>query len=323
MSADLPTTVDVMVIGGGPAGLSAATWLGRYQRSTLVVDAGQQRNLAADEIHGLLVPGPSTPHDFYDAARTSLKQYSHVRLHNGNVTAVRQDDSAGFVATIDGTQVRAERIVLATGVRDRLPQVAGIANHYGTDVHHCAACDGYTARGKTVIVLSSGEHAPAYASELLDWAAKVRIVTETDGESLFGEEQRTVCAEHDIEVVDGVAQTLVGDPGELTGVRLADGRLVPGDKVFFSYAHHPTNELAQQLGCELDHEGGIVVDAMQLSSVDGVYAAGDITSGLQLVPVAVGSGAVAGVACATSLRGHASTCATPAPAPPARHFAAR
>lgn len=320
MSDDLPAAVDVIVIGGGPAGLSAATWLGQYQRSTLVIDAGQQRNLAADEIHGMLGPGPNTPRRFYTDARDSLKRYAHVQLHNGTVTALRQRSSDDFVVTVDGAKVRAKRIVLATGVRDRLPQVEGIENHYGTDVHHCAACDGYAARGRTVIVLSNGEQAAAYASELLDWAAKVRVVTETAGDPLFGEQQRNVCAEHDIEVVDGIAQALMGDPGALTGVRLADGRVVEGDKVFFSYAHQPTNNLAQQLGCELDHESAIVVDAMQLSSVDGVYAAGDITAGLQLIPIAVGKGAAAGVACATSLRGHSTTCAAPDPAPPAQQF---
>ncbi|WP_298591374.1 NAD(P)/FAD-dependent oxidoreductase [uncultured Kocuria sp.] len=320
MSTDLPAAVDVLVVGGGPAGLSAATWLGRYQRSTLVVDSGQQRNLPADRAHGLLGRDPTTPQEFLAEARAGVEQYSEVVLHHGAVTALHRDEAGTFLATVDGAQVYAERVVLATGVRDRLPELAGLHDHYGTDVHHCPACDGYTARDRVVIVLGSGEQVPAYAAELLDWADTVRIVTDTTAPA-FDEDQRAVLADHGAEVVDGVAEALVGAPGALVGVQLTTGELVEGDKVFFSYAHHPANHLARDLGCELDHEGGILVDGFQLTSVDGVYAAGDITAGLQLVPIAIGKGAAAGVACATSLRGHPTNGATPAP--PTRRFTTR
>lgn len=319
MASDLPSAVDVLVVGGGPAGLSAATWLGRYQRSTLVVDAGQQRNLPADRAHGLLGRDPTTPGELLVQARAGLVQYPEVVLHHGTVTALRQDEDGAFVATVDGAEVSAERVVLATGVRDRFPGIAGFHDHYGTDVHHCPACDGYTARGQVVIVLGSGAQVPAYAAELLDWADTVRIITDTAGQA-FDEDQRAVLADHGAEVVDGIAEALIGAPGDLVGVQLADGQLVEGDKVFFSYAHHPANDLARDLGCELDHEGGIVVNGFQLTSLDGVYAAGDITAGLQLVPIAIGKGAAAGVACATSLRGHPTNGTTPAP--PTRWFTA-
>lgn len=339
--APLPENVDVLVVGGGPAGLSAATWVGRYQRSTLLVDAGRQRNLAAREIHGMLGTGPTTPAEFYADIDEGLREYPTVHRLDGLVTDVIRQDHDRFVARIapltrtgDGDRdthgawdegqghvtVTAKRIILATGVRDRLPEVAGITEHYGVDVHHCPACDGLTAAGQRIIVLGVGGHVPAYASELLDWASEVVIITESDSDPHFGDDQRAACAEHGIEVVDGVARELVGEPGALEGVRLADGRVIEGSTVFFSYAHHPTNELATSLGCETDDEGGLIVNAMYLSSVDGVYAAGDIVSGLQLVPIAVGTGAAAGVACATSLRGHATADYVPDPAPPTRAF---
>ncbi len=313
----LPTAVDVLVVGGGPAGLSAAPWLGRYRRSTLVVDAGQQRNLPADRGHGLLGRDPTTPQELLAEARAGLAQYPDVVLHHGTVRSVRKDDSGRFCAVVDGTEVSALRVVLATGVRDRLPELAGIQDHYGTDVHHCPACDGPTAQDRVVVVLGSGEQVPAYAAELLDWADTVRIVTDT-ADPCFGEDQRAALADHGAEVVDGVAEALVGEPGALVGVQLAGGELVEGDKVFFSYAHHPAHELALELGCELDHEGGIVVNGFQLTTVEGVYAAGDVTAGLQLVPIALGKGTAAGVACATSLRGHPTHGARPAP--PTRRF---
>ncbi len=342
-------TVDVLVIGGGPAGLSAATWVGRYQRSTLLVDAGCQRNLPAEEIHGMLGTGPTTPAAFYADAHEGLREYPSVRRLEGVVTDLVKEADDRFVARIapiatregvdgrdggDGVHdnddddnssntrvtVTARRIILATGVRDRLPAVEGIDEHYGVDVHHCPACDGLTAADQRIIVLGIGAHVPAYAAELLDWGSEVVIITESDSDPAFGDDQRAACAEHGIEVIDGVARELVGERGALEGVRLADGRVVTGSKVFFSYAHHPTNELATSLGCEVDHEGGLTVNVMQLTSVDGVYAAGDIVTGLQLVPIAVGTGAAAGVACATSLRGHATAESVPDPAPPTRNF---
>lgn len=323
MNPELPAAVDALVIGGGPAGLSAATWLGRYQRSTLIVDAGQHRNRYADRAHGLLGRDPITPATLLTQARAGLEQYPQVLLHHGMVSTVHRAEEGRFTAVVDGThQVTAARLVLATGVRDRFPDIAGFEEHYGTDVHHCPACDGLTARGREVIVLGAGDHVPAYAAELLDWAATVRIVTDTTGPA-FDQDQRAIMDEHGIEVVDGSAEALIGNPGALEGIRLADGRLMEGAKVFFSYAHHPTNSLAVHLGCELNDEGQILVNGYQLTSVDGIYAAGDITPGLQLVPIAIGQGTAAGVACATSLRGHHTAEHAPTPAPPTRQFTTR
>ncbi|GAA1131561.1 NAD(P)/FAD-dependent oxidoreductase [Citricoccus alkalitolerans] len=312
MTLDRPSVFDALVVGGGPAGLSAATWLGRYRSSTLVVDAGRQRNLSADHSHGLLGRDPTTPQELLTDAHAGLEQYPEVMLRHGSVTAVHQSDEGLFRATVDGAAVFAKRMVLATGMRDQLPELAGFHAHYGTDVFHCPACDGYNAREQTVIVLGSGDQLPAYAAELLDWAVAVRMITGTDGESV-DDEQRAVLGGQGIEVVDGVAEALVGPPGSLRGVRLAGGRLVEGDQVFFSHGHHPLNVLGHQLGCRLDHEGRIAVDDFQLTSVDGVYAAGDITAGFQLIPVAMGEGTTAGVACATSLRGDSGTSAASRP----------
>jgi thioredoxin reductase len=324
MIFELPRIVDVLVVGGGPAGLAAATWLGRYRRLTVVVDAGQQRNLPAARSHGLLGRDPTTPQELLTEARAGLAQYPQVALCHGTVTALRRDEESGlFRAAVDGAETWAERVVLATGVRDRCPEVVGFHEHYGIDVFHCLACDGYTARDQTVIVLGAGNQLPAYAAELLDWADTVRVITGPDASGQgIDEGQRAVLEDHGIEVVQGVAQALVGASGALTGVRVAGGELVAGEAVFFSYGHHPVIDLAQQLGCELDHEGRIVVDDLQLTSIDGAYAAGDITAGLHLVPIAIGTGTVAGIACATSLRGHATHGAAPDPAPPTRWFTA-
>lgn len=319
MSTEIPSSVDALVVGGGPAGLSAALWLGRYQRSTLVMDAGRSRNRHADLAHGIPGRDPVAPEELLADMRAQVERYPEVCVRSGTVTDLRGDCDAGFTAVIDGAHhVTASRVVLASGVSDQLPQVEGFEEHYGTDVHHCPACDGYEIRGQDVIVLGAGEQVPAFASELLDWAATVRIITDTTGPA-FDTEQRRSLKEHGIEVFDGPATALVGAPGDLMGVRLENSSCVPGSSVFFSYGHRPAHDLAMGLGCELDDDGQLVVNGFQLTSVDGVYAAGDITPGLQLVVIAMGQGVSAGVACATSLRGR-STEAEPHPAPPTRRF---
>lgn len=316
----LPDQVDALVVGGGPAGLSAATWLGRYQRMTLVVDAAEHRNRFTDQVHGYLTRDPIAPQELITEAVAGLAQYPTVTIHEGRVAGIRPPEGDGdFMATVDGVEVTARRIVLATGVRDVFPAADGFHAQYGTSVYHCPSCDGYNARGRTVVVLGSGPHVPAYAADLLDWADQVRIVTDA-AEPVFTADQRAECTAHGIDIVDGVAAAFIGEPGALEGIRLADTRTIPADIVFFSYGHRPTNDLARQLGCDLDDDGTVSVDEFQLSSVAGVYAAGDVTPGMQLVPIAVGQGALAGVACATSLHGQPKPLSPP-PAPAARGFA--
>jgi thioredoxin reductase len=284
-----------------------------------VVDAGEQRNRSAEQAHGLLGRDPTTPQDLLRDARTGLAQYPHVTVHEGRVEEIERSVDGTFHAVVDGDPVVARRVVLATGVRDRLPDVEGFEDHYGTDVHHCPSCDGFEIRGGRVVVLGAGERLPAFAAELLDWVESVCVVTDI-GRSPCDEAQWDALAAHGIHVVDGEAEALLGEPGSLEGVRLTDGTVVAADVVMFSYAHDAANGLARQLGCELDEHGRIVVDGFQLSSVEGVYAAGDITAKLQLVPIAIGQGTSAGIACATSLRGHRTTVGDVAPAPPTRRF---
>lgn len=318
MNSPLPSEVDALVVGGGPAGLSAATWLGRYRRHTLVVDAGEHRNRFTNRVHGLLGRDPISPQTLLAEARAGLAQYDRVQVHDGTISTVDRTENGRFLAMVDGTPVIAERVVLATGVQDQLPDIAGIGEHYGTNVYHCPACDGHEIRGRTVIALGAGEHVPAYAAELLEWADSVCIVTDTS-EPAFDETQRETLSRHRINVVDGVADALVGAPDALEGLRLRDGTLVQADAVFFSYAHHPTNDLARYLGCELDDEGHIAVDGDQLTSIHGVYAIGDITPGIQLVPMAISEGVAAAVACATSLH-ESQTVHDSIPAPPIQWF---
>jgi thioredoxin reductase len=315
----VPDEVDVLVVGGGPAGLAAATWLGRYRRRTLVVDAGEPRNRWVERVHGYLGNDPIEPHRLRDRARRDLAAYPHVTVLDGRVVAAEAVAPApggpGFLATLEGgRRVAARRLLLATGVRDRFPDLEGFFEHYGADVQHCPSCEGFDARGAAVVVLGWGAHVPAFAALLLDWAERVTIVTDLAVSEITAE-QRAELASYRVEVVDGTPVALLGERGALEGVRLADGRVVAASRAFFSIGHEPVTQLAEPLGCAVDADGELVVDEQGETSVPGVYAAGDVTPGMQLVAVAVGKGTVAGIGCALSLHGEPTAPGAPPPAP--------
>jgi thioredoxin reductase len=233
------------------------------------------------------------------------------------VTRAQRADGEGFtVALADGSQLRALRLVLATGVQDAFPDLEGFDEHYGASAFHCPSCDGYDVQGQDVIAFGWDERLVGFATSLLDWARSVTVVT--DGRRFAGDQAcRTVLDRYDVALVETPARRMCGSRGELTGVELADGRVVPGSVLFFSVAHRPRTDLARMLGCRVDDDGYVAIDEQGETSVPGVYAAGDVAPGLQLVQLAAAQGTAAGVAAALSLQGEAGSPRSPRPAPDA------
>lgn len=304
---------DVVVVGGGPAGLSAALWLGRYRRRTLVVDAGEQRNLAAESTHGYLTFDRCSPQEFLERGRSDVAAYPEVTLHTGRVTAIERTDD-GFVVTAEDSEVRAARIVLATGVGDQRPDIPGFEAVYGKHVFHCPCCDGYESRDLDVVAIGWERHSAGYALDLLDWGARVTLVT--NGNVFEGDsEYRAALADHDIEIVEDKVVEFLAEEDRMTGVVLASGRRIKAQRAFFSIGHDVRNDLANSLGCATADNGHVKVGDHGETSVEGVYAVGDITPGEQLVAVAAAEGVIAGIACAMSLRGSSTAPGAPDPGP--------
>ncbi|GAC1444251.1 MAG: NAD(P)/FAD-dependent oxidoreductase [Mycobacteriales bacterium] len=306
--------VDAVVVGGGPAGLAAALWLGRYRRSVVVVDSQEYRSAAVERSHGYLGRDPQTPVELLARGREELRAYPTATLRTSRAESVhRRPDELFDVLLSDGSLV-AHRVVLATGVRDLFPSIRGFDEHYGASVFHCPACDGYEARDRDVIAIGWDTHLVGFASTLMNWARSVTVVT--DGHRFAGDETcRAVLADNGIELIEQAAVSFLGSRGALEALELADGRSLPTSLVFFSLAHQPQVSLATSLGCELDGEGYVVVDREGATSVSGVYAAGDLIPQLQLVQVAAASGATAGVAAAQSFFGKTGAPTSPEPAP--------
>jgi len=303
--------VDVVVVGGGPSGLAAASWLGRYRRSVVVLDSQEYRAAKVERSHGYLGRDPQVPLELLATGREEVLAYPTVEMRQRPASTVVRRDDGRFDVDDD---LIAHRLVLACGVKDAFPAVAGFDEHYGASVFHCPSCDGYEARDRHLIALGWDPHLVGFALTLKNWAASVTVVT--NGVRFQGDEGcRAEMAEHDIDLLERDVVRFLGSRGDLTGVELDGGEVLEASMVLFSVAHRPRTELAEALGCEIDEDGHVAVNSKGLTSVPGVYAAGDLTPGLQLVSVAAASGVVAGVACAHSFFGTQGAPTSPEPAP--------
>ena len=304
---------DVVVCGGGPAGLAAALWLGRYRRKTLLLDAGEARNAASHGVSGYLTRDGCLPREITEVAVEEVGKYEDVTIATGHVSTIEHDGDDFRLATTHG-DVTAHRVILATGVQDLLPDIPGFMEHYGRSIFHCSCCDGYEARGEHVLAIGWGEHAAGFALDLLDWGERVTLVT--NGPTYEGDRSCEIALQrHDVEIVEESVTELLSDGDELRGARLGSGRELAATKAFFSIGHRPRNELALQIGCRVDGGGYIEVGPHGETTVEGVYAIGDVTPGEQLVQTAAAEGAVAGIACAMSLRGTRPLSGGPTPGP--------
>ena len=306
-----PLEVDVVVVGGGPAGLSAASWIGRYRRSVVVLDSHDYRSGMVERSHGYLGRDPQKPLDLLSRGREEVLAYPTASIRTAHVDKIERRHDGLFAV---GDDLVAHRVVLALGVEDVKPAVGGFDDHYGASVFHCPACDGYEARDRDIVALGWDPQLVGFAATLKNWARSVTVVT--NGVQFQGDEAcRVTMADHEVELIEQDAVRFVGERGALEGLELQSGRVIPTSLVFFSVAHKPRVDLAVSLGCELDDEGYVAVDGEGQTSVPGVYAAGDVTPGLQLVSVASASGVVAGVAVAQSFFGEQGAPTSPEPAP--------
>lgn len=289
---------DVIVIGAGPAGLQAALTLGRMHRRTLVLDSGEYRNEPAEEMHNFLTRDGTPPAELRAAARAELEAYDDVELRSAVVTHVTAADDGYEVRLADGGTHPTRRVILATGVRDDLPEVPGLADLFGTVVAHCPFCHGHEFAGGKV-VLQGSAHAARLALMVAPIAGELVVVT--DGFDL-SEEDRAVLARHRIGWVDAKVTELRRD-GEGVAVSLSDGSVIGADGFFVRSAYVPSAPFAADLGLDVLATGCIEVDAFGRTSRPGVYAAGDgahtaaAPGPMAAVLVAAASGLLAGAAC--------------------------
>jgi thioredoxin reductase len=286
--------LDVLIVGGGPAGLSAALILGRCHRKALLCDEGHQRNLASHAIHALLGREGRSPAALLNEARQELARYKSIALRETRVTEVtRAGDQFQFVCA-DGTSGLASKVLLATGLVDELPELAGIEPLYGVSVHHCLYCDGFEYAGKPVAAYGKADKGAELAIMMKHWMADV--VACSDGTEVSAQAMRKL-REYDIPLRLEPIQSLEGMNAELTNIVFQSGPDLPRAGLFFSTGCRQASDLSERLGCKRGPKGGVIKDPeTEETSVPGVYVAGDLSRDVLLVAVAIAEGAEAAVA---------------------------
>ncbi|MFF9215023.1 NAD(P)/FAD-dependent oxidoreductase [Streptomyces viridosporus] len=269
-------THDVVVVGGGAAGLSAALVLGRARRRTLVVDAGEPRNAPSSHMQGYLSRDGMAPAEFLAVGREEIARYG-VELVRDRVTDVTRDGDFTVVLGA-GRTVRARRLVVATGLQDELPAVPGVAERFGRDVLHCPFCHGWEVRDEPFGVLAAGPASVHQALMVSQWSKDVTLFLHTVAEEeLSGQDLRRLAAAG-VDVVPGEVAELLVEDDRLTGVRLADGSVHARSVLYVAPRPVPRTGLLERLGAAMDETpfGTYpVVDPTGLTTVPGVWAAGN------------------------------------------------
>ncbi|GCE50247.1 thioredoxin reductase [Thermosporothrix hazakensis] len=267
--------IDCAIIGGGPAGLSAALVLGRARRSVVVFDDNRPRNAVTHESHGFLTRDGIKPSEFRATAHREISAYPSVEMRWAHVTAVRKQGDIFEVLTDDQEPLQARIVLLATGLKEQLPAVDGIYDYYGTSLFNCPYCDGWELRDQPLVLIAEGERTFHLAETIWNWSRD--LVVCTNGHTVLKDEQKQLLHKHGIQVVEDRISALIGSNGHLERVVFASGeeRNCVGGFVLTELSQ--AAPFASQLGCDMNAMGGIVTNPQGRTSVPGVYAAGDAT----------------------------------------------
>jgi thioredoxin reductase len=284
--------LDVVVVGGGAAGLSAALVLSRALRRVLVVDAGAPRNAPAAHLHGFLSRDGLPPVELVAMGRKEVLGYGG-ELRDDAVTELVSGPAGFELLFSDGDRVSARRVLVATGLRDELPDVPGLRDRWARDVLHCPYCHGYEVRGRPLGVLGGSAEAVRYAQIVRQWSGDVVFFAPA---GLVTAPQRAQLTARGIGIVEGAVRRIVVEDDVLRGVELDDGRVVSRDALFVPPVFVPNDDLLVDAGCEVDDGGWVVKDPTGRTSVAGVWVAGNVADPRAQVITAAGAGSAAAIA---------------------------
>ena len=295
MNENNEDSFDVVVAGGGAAGLSAALVLGRARRRVAVVDAGSPRNAPAAHMQGFLSRDGMAPAELLAAGRSEVASYG-VELLEDHVA----DIEPGFAVRLGrGRVLNARRVLIATGLNDALPDIPGVSERWGRDLLPCPYCHGWEVRDQPIGVLGTNPAAVEHALLIRQWSDDIAFFTHTY--PLTADERATLDARA-VGVIDGLVARLSIVEDRLDAVQLTDGRAFPRAAVFIRPAfHRHKDDPVDSLGCELDDSGFIQVDRTGRTSVPGVWAAGNVANPRAQVITAAGEGSTAAISINTDL----------------------
>ncbi|WP_080848902.1 NAD(P)/FAD-dependent oxidoreductase [Cytobacillus gottheilii] len=289
--------LECIIIGGGPAGLNAALVLGRARRQTVLFDNNDARNKVTHESHGFITRDGVTPKEFREAAHNDIFKYPSVKIEKETIIEVYKEENGLIsVKTADGQIITSKKLIFATGLKERLPNVEGVREFYGKSLFSCPYCDGWEQRDQPLVLISENAHAVHMAKMIYQWSKDLIICT--NGNTIISEEDKLVFERKGILVREEKIARLHGAEGKLEKVIFEDGHEILRTGGFVTTELYQGNQFGASLGCASNENGGIIVDALGKTNITGVFAAGDTSfSGPSQLIIAASEGvrAAAGV----------------------------
>ena len=289
---------DVIIVGGSYSGLAAGMALGRALRDVLIIDSGHPCNQQTPHSHNFLTNDGKTPGEIGGLAKRQVLQYDTVRFLDARVTAGSKTANGFEVQVQSGDVFTARKVVFATGIRDVIPDIPGFAECWGISELHCPYCHGYEVRRQKTGILADGDIGFELSSLIFNWTSDLTLYT--NGKSTLSEEQRAKLDKHRITITETAVARLVHKNGYVEQILFEDGTSAPVQALYARLPFVQHSSLPQALGCELS-EGYLKTDALQKTTIPGVFACGDNTSRVRTVANAVSMGAMAGMAVNKSL----------------------
>ncbi|MEM7334604.1 MAG: NAD(P)/FAD-dependent oxidoreductase [Chloroflexota bacterium] len=286
---------DCTIIGGGPAGLSAALVLGRARRHTVLFDENKPRNAVTQEAHGYLTQDGIKPTEFRQIAHKEIARYPSIRHQQQRVRQVIQGKDRFEVIVDDGLRHHTKTVILATGLKETLPSVPDIRQFYGKSLFSCPYCDGWEHRDQHLVLISEGANTFHMAKTIWNWSHN--LVVCTNGHQPLSLTEQKVLKDKGLFIVEDRIEKIVGDNGRLKSIQFDTHDEIEFDGGFVATSQFPASPFGKELGCELNAVGGLVTDMLGRTTISGVYAGGEALGfGSQLIIAAAeGSRAAAGV----------------------------
>lgn len=283
---------DVIIVGGSYAGLSAAMTLGRSLRNTLIIDAGKPCNRQTPHSHNFITHDGETPGNIRDKAKAQVLAYKTVQFVNDTAISAVTNTGGFGVQTSSGKNYQSKKLLFATGILDIMPPIKGLAECWGISVLHCPYCHGYEVRHQKTGVIASGEGAVEYAKLLSNWTNALMIFT--NGAPAFSDAHIAVLQKANANVYPQEIEAIEHVAGQVSTVHLKDGSRITVPVIYHRPSFQQHSTLPEALGCTLTSNGFIQVDGMQKTTVPGIFAAGDNSTGFRSVAEAVAGGNKAG-----------------------------
>lgn len=284
--------LDCAIIGGGPAGLSAALVVGRGRKQVIVFDDELPRNRVTQESHGFITNDGMTPFEIRRAGEADLQKYPNIKIKRSRIVDIQKKEERFTLLTHEGDRFEAKKIILATGLQDILPEIEGIHDVYGKTLFSCPFCDGWELKDKALALIAENQRALHMAKLLSNWTKD--LIVFTNGHVL-AEEDKVLLTAHSIQVIDVPIVSIDHDNGQLRSLQLANGETVKREGGFVASEFKQSAPFAEKLGCKMTKNAGIETDILGRTTVSGVFACGDNLGGPAQLVLAAAAGSQAGM----------------------------